>query len=103
MGGRQELWGILIAYNLIRVEIRLIAHEANILPNRISFVMALRYIQDEFLWCAIAAPGTIPKRLRELRANVKRFIVPERKRPSVERVVKVSRTRYPIRKRVVKA
>lgn len=102
-GVRQELWGILLAYNLIRVEISRIADEADVLPNRISFVMALRYIQDEFLWCAIASPGTIPKKLRELRVNVKRFIVPERKRPSVERAVKTSRTRYPIRKRAVKA
>lgn len=102
-GVRQELWGILLAYNLTRVEISRIAEEAKVLPNRISFIMALRYIQDEFLWCAIASPGAIPKKLRELRANVKRFIVPERKRPSVKRAVKSSRTRYPIRKPAVEA
>lgn len=102
-GVHQEMWGILLAYNLLRVEIRRIAEEAEVPPSRISFVMALRYIQDEFLWCAVAAPGSIPKKLRDLRANVKRFIIPERKRPSVERAVKCCRTRYPIRKRNVKA
>lgn len=95
-GIRQELWGILLAYNLVRLEISRIAEEAGIAPLRISFLMALRYIQDEFLWCAVASPGTVPKKLRALRANVKAFILPERKRPSVQRAVRKSRTRYPI-------
>ncbi len=50
----QELWGILIAYNLVRVEISQIAKEAEVPPLRFSFTMALHYIQDELLWCAIA-------------------------------------------------
>ncbi|MFD1007457.1 IS4 family transposase, partial [Oceanisphaera ostreae] len=56
-GVTQELWGILLAYNLVRVEISRIAHEADVSPLRISFMMALRDIQDEVMWCAIAAPG----------------------------------------------
>lgn len=95
-GIEQEMWGILLAYNLIRLEISRIATEANVPPQRISFIMALRYIQDEFLWCAIASPGTIPKKLRDLRDNVKRFIVPERKRPPKPRAVRSSKTQYPI-------
>lgn len=95
-GIEQEMWGILLAYNLIRLEIARIANEANVLPQRISFIMALRYIQDEFLWCAIASPGTIPKKLRDLRDNVKRFITPERKRPPKPRAVRRSKTRYPV-------
>lgn len=43
-GVNQELWGILLAYNLIRVEISRIAKEAKVFPLRISFVMALRDI-----------------------------------------------------------
>ncbi|MFW1250829.1 hypothetical protein ACEV8Q_13030 [Vibrio parahaemolyticus] len=40
-GIEQEVWGILIAYNLVRVEISRIAKEAEVLPLRISFMMAL--------------------------------------------------------------
>lgn len=95
-GIEQEMWGILLAYNLIRLEITRIADEAEVSPQRISFIMALRYIQDELLWCAIAAPGTIPKKLRDLRHNVKQFIVPERKRPPKPRAVRRNKTQYPI-------
>jgi len=41
-GIEQEVWGILIAYNLVRVEISRIAREAKVSPLRISFMMALR-------------------------------------------------------------
>lgn len=41
-GIEQEIWGILIAYNLVRMETTCIAKEANVSPLRISFMMALR-------------------------------------------------------------
>ena len=78
-GVEQEIWGILIAYNLVRLEISRIAKEAEVSPLRISFMMALRDIQDELMWCAIASPGSIPKKLRAMRERVKRYILPERK------------------------
>ncbi|MBK84528.1 MAG: IS4 family transposase [Gammaproteobacteria bacterium] len=93
----QEIWGILIAYNLIRVEISRIAQEAGVSPLRISFIMALRYIQDELMWCSIAAPGSIPKKLRSMRAKVKRFILPDRKKRPKSRTVRISKTRYPVK------
>jgi hypothetical protein len=93
----QEIWGILLAYNLVRVEISRIAAEAKVSPLRISFIMALRDIQDEILWCAIAAPGTIPSKLRALRERVKRYILPEKRKRPKDRTVRLSKTRYPIR------
>ncbi|MEX1057559.1 MAG: IS4 family transposase, partial [Natronospirillum sp.] len=95
-GVMQEVWGILLAYNLVRVEISRIAAEADVSPLRISFSMALRDIQDEILWCAIAAPGTIPKKLRALRARVKRYILPEKRKRPKRRTVRISKTRYTI-------
>ncbi|ART81813.1 IS4 family transposase [Oceanisphaera profunda] len=96
-GVTQELWGILLAYNLVRVEISRIAHEAEVSPLRISFVMALRDIQDEVMWCAIASPGSIPKKLRAMRERVKRYILPEKRKRPKSRTVRISKTRYPIR------
>lgn len=96
-GIEQEIWGILIAYNLVRLEISRIAKEAKVSPLRISFMMALRDIQDELMWCAIASPGSIPKKLRAMRERVKRYILPERKKRPKSRTVRISKTRYPIR------
>ena len=95
----QEIWGILIAYNLIRVEISQIAKEAEVSPLRISFVMAMRYIQDELMWCAIAAPSTIPKKLKAMRGNVKQFILPKKRKRPKKRTVRMNKTRYPIQRR----
>lgn len=96
-GVTQELWGVLLAYNLVRVEISRIAHEAEVSPLRISFMMALRDIQDEVMWCAIAAPGTIPKKLRAMRERVKRYILPAKRKRPKNRTVRISKTRYTIR------
>jgi hypothetical protein len=96
----QEIWGILIAYNLVRLEIERIADEADVKPTRISFVMVYRMICDEFIWCANGAPGAIPKQLRKLRAEVKLFILPERRSErSYPREVKVKMSNYKKKRR----
>lgn len=99
-GVNQELWGVLITYNLIRVEIERIAAEAGVEPTRISFVSAMRLIADEWLWCAVGTPGTIPKKLAALREKVmKRFILPPRKgERSYPREVKLRTSHYPKKK-----
>ena len=93
---RQEVWGILLTYNLIRLEMERVADEAHIEPTRISFVTSLHFICDEWIWSASAAPGAIPKHLRNLRATIRRFILPPR-RPErrYPRAVKIKMTSYP--------
>lgn len=96
----QEIWGVLIAYNLIRLEMERIADEANVKPTRISFVMVYRMICDEFIWCANGAPGAIPKQLRKLREEVQLFILPERRSErSYPRAVKVKMSNYKKKRR----
>jgi len=92
---RQEIWGILIAYNLVRLEMERIADEAGVASSRISFVTVFSLICNEFLWCSAASPGAIPRHLRNLRAEVKIFILPER-RPerAYPRAVKVKMSSY---------
>jgi Insertion element 4 transposase N-terminal/Transposase DDE domain len=94
-GVAQELWGVALAYNLVRLEMEQIAKEADVPPTRISFVMALRLIRDEWMWLAGASPGAIPKQLRRLREDVKRFILPPRRSErSYPRAVKLKMTNY---------
>lgn len=79
-GVMQELWAVGLAYNLIRLEMERIADEASVAPVRISFVASLRLIRDEWMWAAASiSPGAIPKNLRRLREELKRFILPPRR------------------------
>jgi hypothetical protein len=97
---RQEIWGMLIAYNLVRLEIERAADEAGVPPMRISFIMVYRMICDEWLWSAIASPGAIPRHLRELRAQIQNFILPPRRSDrSYPRAVKVKMSNYPRKRR----
>lgn len=79
-GVRQELWGMAIAYNLVRREMDLLARALKVPPRRISFMMCLRVIRDFFHWSAITmTPGALPKRLVGMRRDLSRFILPPRK------------------------
>ena len=51
----QEIWGILLAYNMVRLEIVRVAAEAEVAPTRISFLMSVRRIRTEWEWLAIAS------------------------------------------------
>lgn len=97
-GVRQELWGIAIAYNLVRLEMERTAIEAKVPPTRISFVHSLLLVRDEL--GGLRGPrlplGTIPKRLQNLRRNLKRLVLPERRPKRVyPRAVKVKMSNYP--------
>jgi hypothetical protein len=92
----QELWGVLLVYNLVRLEMERVAEEACVEPVRISFVAALRLIRDEWLWCAVASPGAIPRHLRNLRQDLKFFVLPERRNHRTNpRAVKLKMSKYP--------
>lgn len=100
VGVRQELWGVLIAYNLIRLEMQRVADEADVPPTRISFVAVYRMICDEWMWCALASPGAIPRHLRELQKDIERFILPDRRRDrAYPRAVKIKMSNYPKKRR----
>lgn len=94
-GIRQELWGIALAYNLIRLEIERVADELGVVPTRISFVNALDLIRDEWIWCANSTPGAIPKQLDELARRIKLLVLPERRPDRVfPRTVKIKMSSY---------
>jgi hypothetical protein len=94
----QEVWGLVLAYNLIRVEMARIAKEAVVHPRRISFVTAYSLIRTEWLWSASASPGAIPRHLQNLRADIRRFILPERRSDrAYPRTVKSRGLKYPRR------
>jgi hypothetical protein len=105
-GVRQEIWGIAIAYNLVRLEMERAADEAGVEPSRISFVYSLSLVCRE--WQRACAPraaiGNIPRDLATLRLNLKRLVLPPR-RPhrTYPRAVKVKMSNYPRKRPAVGA
>jgi len=100
-GVAQELWGILLAYNLVRREMEAIADEVSLPPLRISFVAALRYIVEEFGWATLTrSPGAIPRHMADLRDKIRRFVLPPRReRASYPRAVKIKMSNYILNRR----
>lgn len=98
-GTEQEIWGALIAYNLIRLEMAKAAIEAECEPTEISFTTALFTIQNELMFFGRAtAPGAIPARLRQLRDRLVLDLKAKRPGRKFPRVVKTVAQRYPERR-----
>lgn len=93
---RQEIWGILLAYNLIRMKMMDVASKLNLPPTRLSFTHAMRLIRvfcEVKAW--IAAPTKVPSRIEELGDMLELLVLPER-RPGrrYPRHVKIKMTRF---------
>lgn len=96
---RQEVWGLLLAYNLVRVQMERVAEQAKVEPTRISFSWSLRIVTDEWMWDVWRAPGAIPKRIKRLMERISRCILPpRRRRRSYVRAVKIPSSSYPSRR-----
>lgn len=97
-GTEQEIWGALLAYNLIRVEMAKAALEAKCEPTEISFTLALSTIQTELMMIGPeTAQGKIPAILKRLRERLVLELKARRPNRKFERVVKRVPQRYPER------
>lgn len=91
----QEMWGLLIAYNLVRLEMQRIASEFDVAPTRISFVASLRHCVEQWHFAAMASPGTIPGRLATATDRMRAFLLPPRRPERVfPRAVKIKMSNY---------
>jgi hypothetical protein len=95
----QELYGMLIAYNLIRHEAALAADVVELRPTRISFKTAMRVVLYDYYGMATASNlQSIPARLKELTDTIKDFILPKQKRPNYPRAVKMRMGKFPVKR-----
>ncbi len=92
---RQEVWGMLIAYNLLRYEIAQMADELQVPPQRLSFQWLALAITTALYHWPLQTPGTLPRRLAWLRLQANSYLLPERRARSYPRVVKPTRKKYP--------
>lgn len=94
-GVLQEIAGIGIGYNLVRVEMARIAQESDISPTRISFRSAVLLIRNFCVSAWTLSPGTIPRRLGSFDDDLRLLLLPPRRPERVyKRHVKIKMSGY---------
>jgi hypothetical protein len=91
----QETWGLLITYNLIRLEMQRTAAELKVPPIRISFVATLRESVQQWNLAAMTSPGVVAGRLVTVTERLRHFVLPPRRPQRVfPRAVKLKMSNY---------
>lgn len=96
---RQELWGLALGYNLVRLEMESVAAGLQLPPRRISYRHSLHFIRAFWLTAWLASPGKVPVRLESLHQEIALLVLPERRPRSYPRVVKIKMSGYPLKRR----
>ncbi len=98
-GIRQELWGVLLAYNLLRSQmVKMAASLKGYTANQLSFHMASVYLIHELSCMPYVSAGNIPGRVAELEQQAGQFILPQRRERSYPRCVKPRPQKYAVKK-----
>ena len=96
---RQELDGMLIAHNLIRMHMEEAARVGDLSPLRLSYTDCAARLRTAHIRMAQAPARALPEMMARLVADLANRVLPARKRRRYERVVKALPGRYPIRRR----
>ena len=96
---KQELWGVLLAYNLVRYMMTKMAYSLKgIWPYQLSYSNASGYIIKELMMLPHTSAGKVPSVINKLIAMAETFVLPERRERHYPRCVKKRPSRYPERK-----
>ena len=90
----QELWGLAIAYNLVRLEMLQVANRLQLPPTRISFRHSLMLVRNFLVTAWLASPGVLPKRLQALHEEIALLVLPKRRPRRYARAVKIKMSNY---------
>jgi hypothetical protein len=91
---RQEIHGLLIAYNLLRVMMARAARAAGMEPARMSFRNSLLELRDFLSTAAAVAPGNLPTLYRKFCDKLALLVLPQRRARRYPRVVKIKMSGY---------
>lgn len=94
-GVLQELWGLGIAFNLVRLAMAKAAKKRGIKPNRISFWNALLLVRNLSVMAWNDAVGKLPTLIDRLISDLGLLVLPERRDRTYPRAVKIKMTNYP--------
>ncbi len=96
---RQEIWGLAIGYNLVRLEMARVAARADVAPPRISYRHTLMLIRNFWLAAWLAPPGLLPRRLEALHDELALLLLPPRRsQRRFPRAVKIKMSNYPLKR-----
>ncbi len=103
-GVAQELWGLALAYNLVRLEMERAAEIAEVPPIRMSFASCLRTIRIHLLMFGAASPGRLVKAVEALDRDLALlFVLPPRRSDRLyPRAVKIKMSNYPRKRPTLK-
>lgn len=93
---RQELWGILLSYNLIRYQMveMCFSLKGNYLPYQLSFNGAIAHIMRLLVGLPYSSPGAIPQQLKHFYGMAESLILPPRRERTFPRCVTPRPQRY---------
>ncbi|MEQ9924961.1 IS4 family transposase [Pectobacterium brasiliense] len=96
---KQELWGILLTYNLVRYQMVKMAFslKGEYLPYQLSFSGAISEILRLLISLPWASPGAIPGQLKQFYSNAAMLILPPRREREYPREVREKRSKYPLK------
>lgn len=103
-GVRQEVWGLMIGYNLVRRRAVACATAQRVPPVRISFVIMLRQLRDRWLILAIAGPEVVARLDAHAAQQRRRARLPPRRTTrQYPRAVKLKMSNYARKRPVARA
>ncbi|QNC64204.1 IS4 family transposase [Shigella boydii] len=92
----QELWGVLLAYNLVRYQmIKMAEHLKGYWPNQQSFSESCGMVMRMLMTLQGVSPGRIPELMRDLASMGQLVKLPTRRERAFPRVVKERPWKYP--------
>jgi hypothetical protein len=95
---KQELWGVTLAYNLLRFMMAQMAYSLkNVEPYQLGFKQAALYLTGQLKLLPAVAPGKIPRIIDEIMAMAASFVLPTRRPRHYPRAVKKKPKRYAFR------
>lgn len=92
---QQEVWGVLIAYTLIRRVMRQMALKAKVEPVRMRFHLCTIALLNVVMTAPLGSAATLPKQLSLLFDSAHLYVRPPRRQCSCPRVVKHRASKYP--------
>lgn len=95
---KQELWGVVLAYNLLRFMMVQMAYSLKgVEPYQIGFKQASLYLTAQLSILPAVAPGKVPKIMSEILDMAESFVLPVRRVRHSPRAVKKKPQRYALR------
>lgn len=96
---RQELWGILLTYNLVRYQMVKMAFslKGDYLPYQLSFSGSLAEILRLLIGLPWSSPGAVPGHLKNFYSNAAMLKLPPRREREYNREVRQKSSKYPFK------